>query len=88
MRIGTTAMETGGAQALVKLADQLRRAADDGLTSVWMANIVPRLSRTPGLIRHTGTTEVGGNREEVLQGLGEAPAQAETTQQEEPDARS
>jgi 5,10-methylenetetrahydromethanopterin reductase len=39
MRIGTTAMETGGAQALVKLADQLRRAADDGLTSVWMANI-------------------------------------------------
>jgi 5,10-methylenetetrahydromethanopterin reductase len=39
MRIGTTAVETGGAQALGKLADQLRRAADDGLASVWMANI-------------------------------------------------
>jgi hypothetical protein len=39
MRIGTTAVETGGAQALGKLADQLRRAADDGLASVWMANV-------------------------------------------------
>jgi 5,10-methylenetetrahydromethanopterin reductase len=39
MRIGTLAAETGGAQALGKLADQLRRAADDGLASVWMSNI-------------------------------------------------
>jgi F420-dependent oxidoreductase-like protein len=39
MRIGTTAGETGQAQALVKLADQIRRAADDGLASVWVANI-------------------------------------------------
>jgi len=31
MRIGITVAETGGDQALVKLADQLRRAADDGL---------------------------------------------------------
>src|SRR5579859_4782363 len=39
MRIGTLAAETGEAQALGKLADQLRRAADDGLASVWMSNI-------------------------------------------------
>src|SRR6201986_1174938 len=39
MRIGILAGETGGAQALGKLADQLRRAADDGLASVWMSNI-------------------------------------------------
>ena len=39
MRIGTSAAETGGDQALVKLTDQLRRAADDGFASVWMSNI-------------------------------------------------
>ena len=39
MRIGTLAAETGGDQALAKLADQLRRAADDGFASVWMSNI-------------------------------------------------
>ena len=39
MRIGTSAVETGGDQALSKLADQLRRAADDGFASAWMANI-------------------------------------------------
>ena len=39
MRIGTMAAETGGEQALGKLADQLRRAADDGFASVWMSNI-------------------------------------------------
>ena len=39
MRIGTMAAETGGDQALAKLADQLRRAADDGFASVWMSNI-------------------------------------------------
>jgi 5,10-methylenetetrahydromethanopterin reductase len=39
MRIGTQAAGTGGDQALGKLADQIRRAADDGLASVWMANI-------------------------------------------------
>ena len=33
MRIGILAAETGGDQALGKLADQLRRAADDGLAS-------------------------------------------------------
>jgi F420-dependent oxidoreductase-like protein len=39
MRIGILAAETGGAQALSKLADQLRQAADDGFASVWMSNI-------------------------------------------------
>jgi 5,10-methylenetetrahydromethanopterin reductase len=39
MRIGILAAETGGAQALSKLADQLRRAADDGFASAWMSNI-------------------------------------------------
>ena len=39
MRIGTMVAETGGAQALGKLADQLRRAADDGFASAWMSNI-------------------------------------------------
>ena len=39
MRIGIVAAEPGGPQALGKLADQLRRAADDGFASVWLANI-------------------------------------------------
>ena len=39
MRIGTSAVETGGDRALSKLADQLRQAADDGFASAWMANI-------------------------------------------------
>ena len=39
MRIGTSAVETGDDQALSRLADQLRRAADDGFASVWMSNI-------------------------------------------------
>jgi F420-dependent oxidoreductase-like protein len=39
MRIGILAAETGETQALGKLTDQLRRAADDGFTSLWMSNI-------------------------------------------------
>ena len=39
MRIGILAAETGGDQALARLADQLRRAADDGFASAWMSNI-------------------------------------------------
>jgi F420-dependent oxidoreductase-like protein len=39
MRIGVMAEERGGDQVLVKLADQLRRAADDGFASAWMSNI-------------------------------------------------
>jgi F420-dependent oxidoreductase-like protein len=39
MRIGISAAEPGGASALSKLADQVRRAADDGFASFWMSNI-------------------------------------------------
>ena len=39
MRIGISAAEPGGPEALGKLTDQLRRAADDGFASVWLANI-------------------------------------------------
>ena len=39
MRIGIMAAETGGTRALDELADQLRRAADDGFASAWMSNI-------------------------------------------------
>jgi 5,10-methylenetetrahydromethanopterin reductase len=39
MRIGISAVETGDAQALSKLTDQVRRAADEGFASVWVANI-------------------------------------------------
>ena len=39
MRIGVVAAEPGGAQALGALADQLRRAADDGFASFWLPNI-------------------------------------------------
>jgi hypothetical protein len=31
-----------------------------------MANVVPRLSRTPGSIRWAGTTAIGGDREAIL----------------------
>jgi 5,10-methylenetetrahydromethanopterin reductase len=39
MRIGTPAADTTGDQALVKLTDQIPRAADDGFASFWMSNI-------------------------------------------------
>ncbi|HUA41919.1 MAG TPA: TIGR03564 family F420-dependent LLM class oxidoreductase [Streptosporangiaceae bacterium] len=39
MRIGTSIAETSGPDALVKLADQLRAATDDGFASAWMSNI-------------------------------------------------
>lgn len=39
MRIGTSIAEPTGADALDKLADQLRTAADDGFSSAWMSNI-------------------------------------------------
>ena len=39
MRIGILTAETGEAQALGKLADQLRAAVDDGFASAWMSNI-------------------------------------------------
>jgi 5,10-methylenetetrahydromethanopterin reductase len=39
MRIGTSVTEPGGTDALARMTDQLRRAADDGFASAWMANI-------------------------------------------------
>ncbi len=39
MRIGTALNEPTGPAALSELADQIRRAADDGLASAWLNNI-------------------------------------------------
>jgi 5,10-methylenetetrahydromethanopterin reductase len=39
MRIGTSLAEPAGPQALARLRDDIRRAADDGFTSAWMSNI-------------------------------------------------
>jgi alkanesulfonate monooxygenase SsuD/methylene tetrahydromethanopterin reductase-like flavin-dependent oxidoreductase (luciferase family) len=39
VRIGLSLSERGGPDALDKLTDDLRRAADDGFASAWMANI-------------------------------------------------
>jgi len=39
MRIGTVLSEHSGEDALIRLTDQLRRAADDGLASAWMTHI-------------------------------------------------
>ena len=39
MRIGTSLAESSGPDALVKLADDLRTAADDGFASAWISNI-------------------------------------------------
>jgi F420-dependent oxidoreductase-like protein len=39
MRIGTSAAEPAGTDALVRLREELQRAADDGFASAWMSNI-------------------------------------------------
>jgi 5,10-methylenetetrahydromethanopterin reductase len=39
MRVGTLLAEASGADALTKITDQLRAAADDGFASAWMSNI-------------------------------------------------
>jgi 5,10-methylenetetrahydromethanopterin reductase len=39
MRIGVSLTEPTGREALTRLADQLRRAADDGFASAWMSQI-------------------------------------------------
>ena len=39
MRIGTSVIEPGGPDAFARMAEQLRRAADDGFASAWMSNI-------------------------------------------------
>ena len=38
VRIGVSLSERGGPDALDKLTDDLRRAADDGFASAWMSN--------------------------------------------------
>jgi 5,10-methylenetetrahydromethanopterin reductase len=39
MRIGTSQDEPAGPDALIRLRDQLQRAAEDGFASAWMSNI-------------------------------------------------
>ena len=39
LRIGVSLNERGGPDALNKLTDDLRQAADDGFASAWMSNI-------------------------------------------------
>jgi crotonobetainyl-CoA:carnitine CoA-transferase CaiB-like acyl-CoA transferase len=39
---------------------------DEDLGTLMMQNVAPRLSRTPGRIRHTGHSEVGADRDHVL----------------------
>ncbi|MEU5878992.1 LLM class F420-dependent oxidoreductase [Spirillospora sp. NPDC047279] len=39
MRIGVSLSERGGPDSLVKLTDDVRRAADDGFSSAWLSNI-------------------------------------------------
>jgi F420-dependent oxidoreductase-like protein len=39
MRIGTSAAEPAGLDALIRLREELQRAADDGFSSAWMSNI-------------------------------------------------
>jgi 5,10-methylenetetrahydromethanopterin reductase len=39
MRIGTSAAEPAGPDALVRLREELQGAADDGFSSAWLQNI-------------------------------------------------
>ena len=39
MRIGTSAADPAGPDALIRLREELQRAADDGFSSAWMSNI-------------------------------------------------
>lgn len=39
MRVGVLLNDRGGADALAKLADDVRRAADDGFPSAWLSHI-------------------------------------------------
>ncbi len=44
-------------------------APDPDLGVIAMPAVVPRLSRTPGVIRHTGPTAIGADTDDVLDGL-------------------
>lgn len=46
---------------------------DPDLGPVRMQNVVPKLSATPGRIRHTGETDIDHDRDEVLALIGRAP---------------
>ncbi len=46
------------------------RVAHPELGDVAMANVVPRLTRTPGQIRFPGPSEIGADNEEIYTGLG------------------
>jgi crotonobetainyl-CoA:carnitine CoA-transferase CaiB-like acyl-CoA transferase len=39
---------------------------DEDLGTVRMQNVVPKFSRTPGRVRHTGRTQIGADQEDVL----------------------
>jgi crotonobetainyl-CoA:carnitine CoA-transferase CaiB-like acyl-CoA transferase len=45
-------------------------APDEDLGTIAMPGIVARLSRTPGVIRHTGPTMVGADTDAILEQLG------------------
>lgn len=49
---------------------------DPDLGTVRMQNVVPRLSQTPGVIRHSGRTPVDNDRAAVLQRLGRSSVRA------------
>jgi 5,10-methylenetetrahydromethanopterin reductase len=66
MRIGTVLSEHSGEDALVRLADQLRRAADDGLASGWMTHIF-------GLDALTAITVAGSQVPGIEVGTGVIP---------------
>jgi crotonobetainyl-CoA:carnitine CoA-transferase CaiB-like acyl-CoA transferase len=43
---------------------------DDDLGEISMQNVVPRLSETPGRVRHTGRTAIGADMEAIRDWLG------------------
>jgi crotonobetainyl-CoA:carnitine CoA-transferase CaiB-like acyl-CoA transferase len=46
--------------------DSVIDCEDEDLGTVTMQNVAPRLSHTPGRIRHTGRTAIGADRDEIL----------------------
>jgi 5,10-methylenetetrahydromethanopterin reductase len=66
MRIGTVLFEPTDQDALVRLTDQLRRAADDGLASAWMTHIF-------GLDALTAITVAGSQVPGIEVGTGVIP---------------
>src|SRR6266704_5650471 len=80
MRIGTSAAEPAGPDALVRLREELQRAADDGFSSAWMSNIFGldaltalAVAASPGLrpagLRHRRSRRGPGSREPGVRDL-------------------